>query len=190
MPIKSILTGRVLMALVMFLIFVTMVAIALDYPSQARFMPLVVGLPGIAMTLYELIREVRHALANGSTEETGAGTFMGMPDDIAKRIAAEGGPDPEEHKLTPAQQQRREWVLLGYFTGLIGGILLFGFWITVPTFIVVFLREREKAGWALTLGLTAAAFAILYFVFYRTLGIDFHNGFITDAVRDAFFPVD
>lgn len=190
MPAKSIFTGRVMMALVMFLIFTVMVGIALDYPSQARFMPLVVGLPGIAMTLYELIREVRNAMANGPAEETGPSMLIGMPEDIAKRVAAEGGPNPEGSKLSPAQLQRREWVLLGYFTGLIGGILLFGFWITVPTFIVVFLREREKASWVLTLGLTAAAFAILYFVFYRTLGIDFHNGFITDAVKDALFPGD
>ncbi len=44
-------SGKIAMNLVMLAIFVVMVGIALQYPPQARFMPLVIGLPAIALCL-------------------------------------------------------------------------------------------------------------------------------------------
>ncbi len=39
---------------IMLLIFATMVGIATQYPADARFMPFVVGIPGIALCLLQL----------------------------------------------------------------------------------------------------------------------------------------
>ena len=88
MPAKLICDGRVMMALVMFLIFVTMVGFALGYPAQARFMPLVVGLPGIGFTLFELIKETRRALTEtGETESSGGDSnAIALPDNVSRLI--------------------------------------------------------------------------------------------------------
>lgn len=191
MPAKLICNGRVMMALVMFLIFVAMVGFALGYPAQARFMPLVVGLPGIAFTLFELIKEIRRSLTE--TEKTdsvgGDSNTIALPEDVSRLIGQESvlvqGETPQ---LTGAELQKRERILLGYVTAMIAALIVFGFWITVPAFVALFLREREKASWRMTIGSATAVLAVLYFVFYRGLGIDLHTGFVTEWVWDILFP--
>ena len=191
MPVKLICNGRIMMALVMFLIFVTMVGFALGYPAQARFMPLVVGLPGTGFTLFELIKEIRRALTEtGKTDSSGgASNTIALPDDVSRLIGQESvAVQGESAQLPTAELQKRERVLLGYVTAKIAALILFGFWIVVPLFIGVFLRERETASWRMTIGSALAVLAVLYFMFYRGLGIDLHTGFVTQWVWDITFP--
>jgi hypothetical protein len=190
MPAKILFSGRIAIALTMFLFFAIAVGIALTYPAQARFMPLVVGIPGIALTLFELIREVRRVLTAGNGDNGGAGgSAIELPTDVSRLIGQTSvGVEAETPKMTRAEEQKREWILLLYFTLLIAGLLFFGFWITVPVFVLVFLREREKARWLTALAGAAATLAVLYFIFDRTLGIDLHHGFITEAIWENLFP--
>lgn len=190
MPAKLILNGRVLTALIMFAFFVTTVGVALGYPAQARFMPLVVGLPGIAFTLFELVKEVRRALIQTPTQESQGDTDnVKLPGDVSRLIGKDSvAVQSESQHFTPAELQKREWILLAYFTALIAGLLLFGFWIAAPLFVAIFLREREKAGWIKATLSAAAVLGVLYFVFYRGLGIDLHTGFVTDWLMDRLFP--
>ena len=53
--------GRVAHATLMLAIFVGMDAMALDYPFKAALMPLVVGMPGAALCLFQLLMELRRA---------------------------------------------------------------------------------------------------------------------------------
>jgi len=69
---------------------------------------------------------------------------------------------------------------------LIAGIILFGFHIAVPVFLIVFLRLQAKASWRMTLSLTAVATVALFVVFERLLRMSLHTGFITDYVTDLF----
>ena len=45
------------LTLIMLVIFTTMVLISLGYPAGARFMPLVVGIPGILLCLGQLVMD-------------------------------------------------------------------------------------------------------------------------------------
>ena len=55
-------------------------------------------------------------------------------------------------------------------SALILGIILFGFHLAVPIFLVVFLRYRAEASWRLTLGLSSAGVCIcLYIMFEHVL---------------------
>lgn len=47
------------MTVVMLVIFVAMVAIAWGYPAQSRFLPLLIGIPGIVLTLVQLFQDMR-----------------------------------------------------------------------------------------------------------------------------------
>lgn len=78
-----------------------------------------------------------------------------------------------------AASPRREAAMWAYFLALVGGILLFGFRVAVPLFILVFLRHWARASWPLALGLTAAASVILYLVFVQGLNVALHEGFVT-----------
>ena len=57
--------GRTLFTLVMFTIFTVMVAIAAGYPDAARLLPLVIGIPGVALTGLQIVLDVRDYLAVG-----------------------------------------------------------------------------------------------------------------------------
>ncbi|HYN63811.1 MAG TPA: hypothetical protein VES36_04335, partial [Candidatus Limnocylindrales bacterium] len=81
---------------------------------------------------------------------------------------------------------RRELAMWAYFIGLIVGILLFGFLVTIPVFVVVFLRRWARASWRFALGLTAVASVILYLVLGQGLGVVLHPGFVTEYLLERF----
>lgn len=96
--------GRVGTALMMFLVFATMTLLALGFPEKARLMPLLVGIPGTLLALFQLVVELR------------------VP----------GAPDKDEG-LGPAERRMLGWTLL-FFTGLLafgfvhaGPVLVFAF---------------------------------------------------------------
>ena len=150
-------SGRIFMSVAMLAIFVVMVGIATQYPQQARFMPLVIGIPGIALCLFQLFLEFR-----------------------ASRRMVESEP-------IKAGETRREIVLWAYFIGLVGGLVLFGFWLTIPVFLAVFLRCYAEESWRFSLVLSAAATTLLFLVFHKGLGIVLHGGFITEYLLDRFW---
>ena len=150
------------MTVVMFAIFVIMVVIAWDYPPQSRFLPLVIGIPGIVLTLVQLWVDVRRDV-------------RGRPSPTS-RTKASGS-----HQGT--SQLRRELVLFAYFVGLVAGVLLFGFWVTVPVFLVVFLRLHERENWKFVIALTGASWLAIYIIFDQLLGIVLHTGFLTEYLK-------
>ena len=143
----------------MLAIFSGMVGVATQYPPQARFMPLVVGLPGIALCLVQVMLEI-----------------------AARRRATTGvtayGPG--------AEARRRELVLWGSFLGLITSLILFGFWLTIPLFLLAFLRGYAKESWPFSLALSVGGSALLALVFHVGLGVILHKGFLLEPVFDHF----
>jgi Tripartite tricarboxylate transporter TctB family len=51
--------GRIVVAGLMFLIFAVMVGLAFTYPGDARFLPLVIGIPGLVLCGVQLMIELR-----------------------------------------------------------------------------------------------------------------------------------
>jgi hypothetical protein len=165
--------GKVLMSLVMLAIFVAMVAIASTYPADTRFLPFVIGIPGIVLALIQVVNEVidaRRVDAHAAAKPSPDATLL----EIAEAAAHGAFEEPPE--------MRKEIVLFAYFVGLAAAVLLLGFWLSIPLFVVVFLRFHERESWRLTLSLTAGAWVSLYLVFDRLLGIIVHEGFVTEYV--------
>jgi len=151
-------SGKFAMTVVMLSVFTAMVGIASQYPPDARFMPFIVGIPAIALCLLRLGLDLRDAL----------------------RSKAPAPPAHDERTV------RREMIMWAYFIGLTGGLLLFGFLLAIPVFVVVFLRHWAQTSWRFALGLTAVASVVLYMVFVQALGVALHPGFVTEYVLDHF----
>ena len=157
--------GKVVMSLVMLTIFTAMVGMAMTYPPETRLLPLVIGIPGILLGLIQVgveIRDARRKAGSALGDETG-----------------EQGTGTEE-SVPPATIVKREIVLLAYLVALAVSIILFGFWLTIPVFVIVFLRAHERESWRLTLGLSLGAWAVLYLIFDRLLEIILHQGFVIE----------
>ena len=169
-------------------IFVVMVAISSTYPAGARFMTFVVGLPAIALCLLQLTLDAR---------ERRRAADIRAPNDLhrAEREVSQkvghslhldvtaAGLGSDEPALDPRTKVHRELVVWGYFLGLIAGVLLFGFHLTVPVFLVTFLRFQAKAKWTTALGLTAIASLVIYIAFERVLRVSLHPGFLADQIN-------
>ncbi len=159
--------GKVLMSLVMLAIFVGMVGMAMAYPPETRLLPFVIGIPGILLALIQVGMELADARREAES---------------AKGAAAAGRDIEAGESVRSAATIKREVVLLGYLVALAVAILLFGFWLTIPVFVIVFLRVHERESWRLTLGLAFGAWVSLYLVFDRLLEILVHRGFLIDLL--------
>jgi len=164
---------------VMLVIFSSMVALSFDYPAKARFMPLVVGIPGILLCLVQLAID----LFRSPSASTPAAASVGQS--IAAASVPEGTQPEEELPEFGPHTVRQEMVMWSYFLSFVAGIVFFGFYISVPIMLVTFLRRQGEASWKLAIGLAIAATLALYLMFGRLLGIELHPGFVTRWVVHA-----
>ena len=174
------LNGRIGFTLVMLSAFAIMVALALDYPPAARFLPLVIGIPGIALTICQLLVDIRELRRPSRARDK---RRVHRPDEsaVSARVDQLAGDRDQTGSVLA-----REIVLFAYFFGLVAGVVLFGFWLTLPVFMIVFFGVHERETWRFALSLAMAGTAVLYIVFDRMLSIVLHEGFITVAVREFF----
>jgi Tripartite tricarboxylate transporter TctB family len=161
---------------IMFLIFTSMVAISFDYPSKARFMPLVVGIPGIVLCLIQLAIDLFRSPA--------ADTASSVGQSIAAASAPESSHQEELPEFGP-HTARQEVIMWSYFVSFIAGVILFGFYISVPIMLLTFLRRQGEASWKFALAMAVIATLALYLMFGRLLGIELHPGFVTRWVMHA-----
>jgi hypothetical protein len=181
------------MTVVMLALFVALVGLASGYPPGARFMPFVVGIPAIVLCLLQLALDARQR-RRGETEVSDTRSAKEKAEEKVSRMAGRRvdfqishefmpGVGPE---IPPQERVRREMVLWGYFLGFIAGIIVFGFWVAIPVFLVAFLRFQAKASWLFSLGLGMGASLLMSFVFERLFRVVLHTGFITDYVLGLF----
>ena len=170
--------SRFIMTGVMLTIFTVMVAISSTYPPGARFMIFVVGFPAIALCLLQLFLDIREWRNETASAQAPGGARVDPS--IQMSINADGLPVTE---YTPAVV-RKEIIVWGYLLALIGSILLFGFYITVPLFLVIFLRFYAEASWRLAILLPAGISAFLYVMLGYVFRMVLHTGFVTDYLTD------
>lgn len=154
----------------MLAIFTTMVAMATDFPEGAALMPFVVGIPGIALCLLQLALDYKRA-AGLTTYRFRTAPKAGKPEDIVA----------EEPEFGP-NTVRQEAVVWGYFLAFIAGVLLFGFYVSIPVMLVTFLRREAGASTRFALLLGGGATLALFLMFSVLLQIRLHAGFITPAI--------
>jgi TctA family transporter len=128
--------------------FAGYVGVALHYPGPARLMPLVVGLPGLALAAVQ--------------------TALGLRGRLSVRdgtVPAPGGAWQDLGTLA--------WAAL-----LVGLTLGFGFAVSIPLFLTLFLRIRARERWPLTLALAGAGWAFVYLVFVTGMKVFLFQGMV------------
>ncbi len=180
------------MTVLMLVIFTSLVLVASRYPPGARFMPFVIGFPAIALCLLQLFLDARERRLKreGTVADAGLSDIERAEAQVSR---AAGRPIhfdvgemllPADTGLDPREQLRREAISWAYFLGLIVGVILFGFHVAVPVFLLSFLRFRAETSWKVAIGGTLLASFVLFFAFEHVLRISLHPGFITDRIMD------
>lgn len=161
---------------VMLVIFGTMVGIATQYPADARFMPFVVGIPGIVLCLLQLALDAARAHDGHFLRHFRSAPKAGKPAQAIGLQAPEFGPHTAKREL-------RMWA---YVVAFIAGVLGFGFYVSIPIMLVTFLRREAETSWRSALLLGVGATIVLYLMFGVVLQIRLHPGFLTPLILHRF----
>ena len=189
---EALIHGRTLFTLLLFGIFASMVYVATDYTWPANFLPYVIGIPGMALTLLQVVLDIRgyHAVEGKVDPRTDFERYM---DEIAKHTSRTIELDiakerleilVDDPSLVARSRNRREAVLFLYFFFLLAVVLLFGFWIGFPIFLAAFLRFYSRESWKLTILLMAGSWIVMYFILAVLLQQILFEGFVTQYVVD------
>lgn len=188
--------GRSLLSLAMLVFFSVMVYIASGYPFLAAMLPMVIGIPGIALSALQLCLDIRdyHRVEGKIDPRTAFEIYMDeIKHNTGGQVEMEIAPTTKElttlvddPSVVGRTRGQRELLLWGYFFGLVIAVLLFGFWIGIPLFLVSFLRFYARESWRLTAILTATAWIVLYVGLVLVLEQVLFEGFITGYVMELF----
>jgi len=151
MQAKALFGGRVLTAVLMLAIFVTMSLMALGFPEKARLMPLMIGVPGSALALVQLLLELRTVI--GEAVES----------------------DKETREARKNEQHMFIWMLL-FFLGILG----FGFLYAAPLLVFGFLHLGKKESFTTALIGAAGTWVVLYGLFETAFEIQLFNGHLIE----------
>jgi len=167
--------GEVLFGCFILLIICGFVALSLPYSPTARLVPLMVGTAGIIFSLLQIVSSLPGFAAKFSFLNKKREFFSS---DFIK--AKKAGP-PEESAVDGQAAARSAgalsvtemclWVVL-----FSGAVFLFGFLLSVPVIVGIFLRYRAAAGWRFALLSAAGMAAVMYFGFEVLLGVFLYKG--------------
>ena len=155
------LTPSLVFTLVVAVIAAGAVYTAKDWPLGTGLFPRFVGIPVLVMALIQLIMD-----GYRSVKPTGSQT-------------RDTGDLQVDWTMSAAEVAARGLAFTGWLLGMFFGILLLGFFITVPLFTLLYLRYQAKEGWRLTLWLTAGMLVFFVGVFDQTLHIHWLEPVIT-----------
>jgi hypothetical protein len=126
---------------------------ATAWPWKAALFPLIIGIPLFCLAAAEAL----WTLFGSQPADTEVGDFQ---------------------LSTGNETARRTLVALGWMLGLFAAIVLLGFPIAVPLFMVLYLKVQGGEGWLLTFVITLAVWGVFYGLFHYLLHLPFPSGWL------------
>lgn len=191
--LRALVHGRTLFSVLMFSIFAVMVYVAWGYAWPANFLPFVIGFPGMALSLLQIVIDVKDFMtAKGNIDpRTDFEKYMAELSEHTAGLELDYAKEKvetlvEDHSLVAKTRNRQELILFGYFFFLLAMVLFFGFWIGAPIFLLLFLRFYAKESWKLSLIITGGVWGSMYFVLVILLSQVIWEGHITKYIMDTY----
>jgi TctA family transporter len=137
-------------------------AAATRYPGPARLFPVVVAAPGLLLGVAQLVNDLRARARS-------------MCRAMVRREAAAS---PGGAFAAAIASTRSELNVLWWAGGLVALTLVFGFSVSIPLFLALFLRFRGGESWPLTAGLAGTGWGFVYAVFTAGMKVFLFPGFL------------
>jgi hypothetical protein len=146
------------------LILSAAVLTAYQWPFATGLFPLTIGIPALLVSAGQLGRDL-FVMLRGPTEKD--------------RAADEHIHDIAVDRSVPIRiAVRRAGIFFAWIAGLFALILLIGFKVAIPLFMLAYLKLSSRAGWTLTLLLIAVVLALMLGVFDRLLHIPWPDSLV------------
>lgn len=177
------------LTVLMLVLFSVMVIIATSYPPGARMMPLVVGIPGILLCVFQLVLDWLNAHHAKITEHFHSAPRAG--EEQSAEIVAE---IPGAAQELEAQAEEPEWGpetvrdevrIWAYFLLYISGVILFGFLPSIPVLVTVYLWREAKVRFIFALLAGLACVTLLHVLFESVLRFELYQGYIGGQILRA-----
>lgn len=149
--------GRILLSLFFIVVGAYAVHSALRWSFKAALFPLSVSIPLIILAATQLLLELF------GKAESASGPAMDLD------LASDVPPDVARSRVIN---------IFLWVAGFILLVLLFGFPIAVPLFMLAYLRLQSRESWYWSVGLTAGAWGFFYGVFQRLIQMQFEAGMV------------
>jgi predicted cobalt transporter CbtA len=150
--------GKFILALFFLVIFVVLTLISLTYSHKARRLPLIVAIPGIALSAVQVLKERKLLQAT-------------------KKVESVETHDSETPATEAPHAKKKLLVMIGWMVLLVGMIWIIGFLLTIPIYTILYMRSMKES-WRLSILFAAAGFAILYFLFVVGLNMELYPGLL------------
>ncbi|HKQ29305.1 MAG TPA: tripartite tricarboxylate transporter TctB family protein [Burkholderiales bacterium] len=129
------------------------VVAATAWPWKAALFPLVIGVPLFCLAAAEALW-----------------TLFG---------SAASAADAMDFQLATGDDSwRRTALAVGWMLGFFAAIVLLGFPIAVPLFMVLYLKMQGREAWLLTIAMTLAVWGVFYGLFVYLLHLPFPSGWV------------
>jgi hypothetical protein len=129
------------------------VVVATAWPWKAALFPLVIGIPLFCLAAAEAVW-----------------TLLGS--------APQGGEAKDFQLSIGKQTARRTAEAFAWIIGFFAAIVLLGFPIAVPLFMLLYLKLQGREGWVLSIVMTVAVWGVFYGLFDRLLHLPFAAGWL------------
>jgi hypothetical protein len=129
---------------------------ALAWPLKTALFPLVISIPLFCLAAAETVAIVLSGPRFGMTKD-----FQRPPAEVPGTLAAS-----------------RSFIAIGWILGFFAAILLFGFLVAVPVFLLAYLRLQAKEGWILSIVFTAIVWGAFWGLFDYLLHLPFNAGLL------------
>lgn len=123
------------------------------WPWKAALFPLAIGIPLFCLAAAEALW-----------------TFFGATEAKGQAMEFQMSSHPE--------RARRTAVAIAWMLGFFAAIVLLGFPIAVPLFMLLYLRLQGEEGWILSIAMTLAVWGVFYGLFDRLLHLPFPAGWL------------
>ena len=155
---------KLFFTLALTVLLIAFVAISTTFNSQARMMPLIIGVPVMLLALAQLFVEVREAMRG--------------KDETPQEVQVQAKPAAPGHRHT--------LVIYAWIAAMFGALYLVGFVVTTFFYPLLYMRFVGHRSWRLAAGISLGAFAFLYIVMIMGLQVDLYEGVIVLALRKAY----
>ena len=126
---------------------------ATAWPWKAALFPLVIGVPLFCLAAAEALWTI---FGSAAPEAQTMDFQLSIGNETARRTA----------------------VAIGWMLGFFAAIVLLGFPVAVPLFMVLYLKVQGREGWPLTIVMTLAVWGVFYGLFAYLLHLPFPSGWV------------
>ena len=127
---------------------------ALAWPLKTALFPLVISIPLFCLAAAEAVAVVLSGPRFGMTKD-----FQRPPAEVPGTLAA-----------------RRSLIAIGWILGFFALIVLSGFLVAVPVFLLAYLKVQAKEGWLFSIVFTAVVWVVFWGLFDYLLHLPFASG--------------